>query len=162
MNTTSVWQSTWTSGHTHEKRSNHCCLVTDSWRSSLRTMGRIKSHLSSNWREPLFLVRMRRAEVSPLAIAVMTTSGVNLNCIYLIPHILSPKRLLKTHFSRGEEPQLFCSNVIWKGDREGRTWKIMDILLTFIPVVAECLGTRQWAHFNISRNTTAVNKPGGG
>lgn len=38
----------------YEKRSNHCCLVTDSCLSSLRTMGLIRSHLSSNCKEPLF------------------------------------------------------------------------------------------------------------
>lgn len=38
----------------YENKSNHCCLVTASCLSSLRTMGRIRSHLSSNCRDPLF------------------------------------------------------------------------------------------------------------
>lgn len=44
---------------TYEKRSNHCCLVTDSCRSSFSTMGRIRSHLSSNCRDPLFYEHTR-------------------------------------------------------------------------------------------------------
>lgn len=41
-------------GISYENKSNHCCLVTASCLSSLRTMGRIESHLSSNCRDPLF------------------------------------------------------------------------------------------------------------
>lgn len=51
-------------GGTYENRSNHCCLVTDSCRSSFRTMGRIRSHLSSNWREPLFWEKKNMRQMS--------------------------------------------------------------------------------------------------
>lgn len=50
-------------GISYENKSNHCCLVTASCLSSLRTMGRIRSHLSSNCRDPLFWRRhVRRVE----------------------------------------------------------------------------------------------------
>lgn len=64
----------------YEKRSNHCCLVTASCLSSLRTMGLIKSHLSSNCKEPLFWREMI------LLLQLTTTILLLLRVVFISTH----------------------------------------------------------------------------